>query len=379
MLILEKYTRGSLKDFLFEIFSRCCRDCGETVLIKPNWGGRIPLIRGENTDALFLKYLTEYLASLNAGKVYVAHQSLLGIEGQDYSFNRILDINGINKVEFPPIVEFLNLGTVERETVIVEGFRFHIPVIVKKVDFYINLSKLKTHMETKASLCIKNQMGLLPSKDKKAMHRDRLEYKIALLAKAVSPDLSIIDGIYSMDKNGPHHGRKRHTNIVIGSDDMLQADSLAAYLIGYEPEDIPHLKFAQEFGAGSVVPEDLKEAYQGERLSNFMRSKEYLRKFKFNIWPTTACSQCIFNLEKVQKYLKRNPLLFSKIVFSKSRNYNIVIGTGENLRDKRLDNIIPVGDCSLKFAGIMKTTGLKGCPPSSKEIFEFIKKFTTAG
>ena len=373
MLILEKKTSGTLKYFLFEVFSRCYQNCEGTVLIKPNWGGRLPVIKGENTDVIFLKYLTEYLHNVNTEKVYIAHHSLLGIEGQNYSFTRLLDINGINRVKFPSIVEFLNLTTAERETVNMDGFRFHIPVIVKKVDSYINLSKLKTHMETKVSLCIKNQMGLLPSNDKKSMHREGLENKIALLAKLVKPNLSIIDGIYSMDKNGPHHGRTRHTNIVICSDDMLQADSFSAYLMGYDPLDIPHLKFAQEFGIGTMVSEEIKETHQGDRLNNFITSKEYLSKFNLNIWPTTACSQCIFNLEKVQKYLKRNPLLLSKLLLSRSRTHNIVIGKGENLADKSLDNIIPVGDCARELAEQSNIKHLEGCPPSSRDIFEFIK------
>jgi uncharacterized protein (DUF362 family) len=371
MIFVEKLDHRNLKRFIeSEIFSHFNK-LKEKVLIKPNWGGRLPIIKGENTDTYFLQTLAEIIFEKKVKKIFIAHYPLLEIENEDYSFEKLLKITGVNKVRFPRNTEFLNLDTLDKEEVIIEGFRFHLPKILKDV-FYINLAKLKTHMETKVSLCLKNQMGLLPAEDKISMHEKDLEKGIALLAKIIKPNLSIIDGIISMDQYGPHHGRTKKTDIVIYSDDIVEADSLAAFLMGYNAADIKHLRIANSLGVGNMISEDEKDKYKKYRFTNFILPKGYLKKYNFTIWPTTACSRCIFSLDKTQKYLKRDFLLMYKLLFDKNKSYNIVIGRGDN-NDFLLSRIIAIGECTKDLASKNNIDYLKGCPPTSKEIFKFIK------
>jgi len=371
-MVILKQVNKNLKIILDSMFDSFSKLAG-SVLIKPNWGGRLPIIRGENTDPLFLKILTETLIKRGVKKIYIGHYPLLKIGSGDYSFNNLLKITKVDRIKFPKSVELLDLENVEKERINIEEFEFHLPKFMKDV-FYINLAKLKTHVETKASLCMKNQMGMLPAQDRILMHKKELEKGIALLATKLKPDLCIIDGIVSMDKNGPHHGRTRKTNILIYSDNLLEADYLASYLMGYSPKEIKHINMAINLDVGRIPSNDAMGKYEKFILTNFVLPGESINKFGLSIWPTTACSQCIFNLAKTQNYLKRSPRLLCKLFFTKKNTFNIVIGKGENIKNKKLTNIIAIGECTNGIAKENNVAHLRGCPPAAKDIYKFMKK-----
>jgi uncharacterized protein (DUF362 family) len=375
MIILERANNSNVNKIIETLFFHFPK-LKDKVFIKPNWGGRLPIIQGENTDPLFLKGLTEALDRRGVKKIYIGHYPLLKIGDGDYSFDNLLRITGVDRIKFPKCVEFLDLEKVEKEYVSAEEFDFHLPKIIKDV-FYIDLAKLKTHVETKVSLCMKNQMGVLPTQDKIAMHVKGLEKGIALLASKLKPDLCIIDGIISMDKNGPHHGRTRKTNILLYSDNLLEVDYLASYLMGYVPKEIKHINVAIDLGVGKIPQDDIIKKYGRFKLRNFILPKECVNKLGLTVWPTTACSQCIFNLARTQGYMKRSPRLLCKILFSKKDYFNIVIGKGDNLRNRQLTNIIAVGECTKNIAKDKNIPYLKGCPPTAEDMYKFIKKSMT--
>ena len=371
MVILEKVNKNlkAIIDSALDYFPKLTG----SVLIKPNWGGRLPIIQGENTDPLFLKVLIEAIAKRGVNKIYIGHYPLLKIGNGNYSFKNLLKITKVNRIKFPKNVEFLDLENVEKERISVEEFDFHLPKIINDI-FYIDLAKLKTHVETKVSLCMKNQMGMLPTQDKIAMHKKGLEKGIALLATKLKPNLCIIDGIISMDKDGPHHGRTRRTNILIYSDNLLEADYLVSYLMGYRPKEIKHISIAIDLEIGRIPPDDIIKKYEKFKLTNFILPEECVNKFGLTIWPTTACSQCIFNLAGIQSYVKRSPRLLCKLLFSKKNTFNIVIGKGDNIKNKQLANIIAIGECANSLAKEKNISCLRGCPPAVGDIFKFIKK-----
>jgi len=372
MVNCEKTNKKNITKIIEKIIYQFRNNLKDEVLIKPNWGGRLPIIPGENTETYFLKILTDVISNYKVKKIYIAHYSLLKIENRDYSFEQLLKITRANRVKFPKLVEFLNLDNVEKEIVKIGEFNFNLPKIIKNV-YYINLSKLKTHMETKVSLCLKNQMGLLPTDDKLFIHRNDLEKGIASLASILKPDLCIIDGIISMDKDGPHHGRTRKTHILVYSDNIVEADALGSYLMNYDPSEIRHIKVAENFGIGKIPSRDNLENYKEYKLKKFVLPKEYLKKLNLIIWPTTACSKCIFSLDQAKRYLKRDPFLLFKLLISKNDSYNIVLGKADNLKNKSFLKIITIGECTKSFAEEKKVEYLRGCPPEAKIIYQFIK------
>jgi len=62
------------------------------------------------------------------------------------------------------------------------------------------------------------------------------------------PDLSIVDGLVCLEGPGPVAGKPIQKNIVAASYDPLAVDVVAAKLIGENPRNVPHLKYALNHG-----------------------------------------------------------------------------------------------------------------------------------
>lgn len=69
--------------------------------------------------------------------------------------------------------------------------------------------------------------------------------------------LAVIDGTWAMEGNGPADGEGRDLGWLIASFNPVQADALAAYLMGYNPHEIGYLHHLDEKGWGPIDPEKM--------------------------------------------------------------------------------------------------------------------------
>ena len=76
------------------------------------------------------------------------------------------------------------------------------------------------------------------------------------LCHFLGPDLSLMDGIWAMEGNGPTGGQRRDLHVIAGSESPWALDVAAASLVGLEPEKIVMLREGHERGYG---PLDLSE------------------------------------------------------------------------------------------------------------------------
>jgi len=117
-------------------------------------------------------------------------------------------------------------------------------------DFIINMPVMKTHSQAKVSLGIKNLKGLLNIKSRKRCHNadqnKNLDYYMSKFAEMVPPSLTVIDGIFSLERGPLYNGRAHRSNILIASRDLLSADIVGATMIGVEPSNIAYIKEAAE-------------------------------------------------------------------------------------------------------------------------------------
>ncbi|MBN2159093.1 MAG: DUF362 domain-containing protein [Spirochaetes bacterium] len=123
-----------------------------------------------------------------------------------------------------------------------DTLKLHIAKEAVDTDFFINLPVLKTHGQTKVSLGLKNLKGCLKTASKKLCHHAELEleYCFSFIADFVKPALTIVDGIYALEKGALHYGNAYRKDVIVASTDPLGADLVAAKTIGYEPGDIAH-------------------------------------------------------------------------------------------------------------------------------------------
>jgi len=69
-------------------------------------------------------------------------------------------------------------------------------------------------------------------------------------AKAITPDINIVEGIIGRDGSGFHTGRDELCNIIIAGISTTEVDAVGSYIMGHDPQEIPYLRIAKERGLG---------------------------------------------------------------------------------------------------------------------------------
>lgn len=114
---------------------------------------------------------------------------------------------------------------------------------VLDADVVISLPKLKTHAMTAYTGAVKNLFGVIPGTHKAEFHfrlkeREPFCSMLVDLCEAVKPSLSIMDGIWGMEGNGPTSGTNRHIGLVIASANPHALDLAACRIIDYAPDEV---------------------------------------------------------------------------------------------------------------------------------------------
>lgn len=114
---------------------------------------------------------------------------------------------------------------------------------------YINIPKLKAHVNCGVTLSIKNQHGLLYDPEK-VYHHNLIDEKIVEILGMFMPDFNIIDGTTAMNF-GPTVLSPEFVqpmNLLIAGEDPVAVDTIGAKLLGIH--NVHHLKMAGEQGLG---------------------------------------------------------------------------------------------------------------------------------
>ena len=131
-----------------------------------------------------------------------------------------------------------------------------LPTAIKEADFKIWMPKLKYHAFAGITHSLKLNIGILSRAERLLYHDYRIHDKIVDLLEPGFPDLVVSDAIditYGIE-SAPHQVR---LGALIFSNHPLAADVAAAFIMGYQPEDIKYLKRASERGYGSLSLDDI--------------------------------------------------------------------------------------------------------------------------
>ena len=162
---------------------------------------------------------------------------------------------------------------------------------LRRFDKVINLAKVKTHTKMVLSLAVKNLFGVVPGKLKGEWHlkthRDDLLFAMVLVGiyRMVNPAFSLLDGIVSMEGEGPSNGTPRNTGFLAGSPDGIALDAYVASLLGLPAKRLPTLQAAE--GMGLVDPggyELLGERPGPERFQGFLLPKTLSGERRVPLW-----------------------------------------------------------------------------------------------
>ncbi len=121
-------------------------------------------------------------------------------------------------------------------------------------DVVINLPKVKSHSQLTLTLGVKNLFGCVPGKMKAWWHLEagkdanRFGEMLVETARAIAPDLTILDGIIGHEGNGPSGGEPRHLGILAAANDVFALDRAMVDILQVNPCLVPTIAAAERLG-----------------------------------------------------------------------------------------------------------------------------------
>ena len=220
---------------------------GDRVLLKPNLltSGRVGkecITRPE------LVYCVAQLVKEAGGKPFFGDSPAFG------SAMGVAKANG-----YLPMMEELNLPVVEfhgqrYETASVAFNHLRLCKEAMEADVVINLPKVKSHMQLTLTMGVKNLFGCVPGKMKAWWHMEagkdekRFGEMLVETARAINPDLTILDGIIGHEGNGPSGGEPRQLNVLGASSDVFALDRSIVDILNVDPAIVPTVAASQRLG-----------------------------------------------------------------------------------------------------------------------------------
>lgn len=236
---------------------------GDRVVIKPNICAGKPSNTGTVTDPALVVEICKMVAECGAYPV-VCESPIY-----PFSSSRVFTRAGYADFEERFGYPLVDIDSSPSRTVrIPDGVAVNYSVIsedVLKCDVLINVPVLKTHLQTTVSLGLKNLKGVVVGKQKHLIHLADLNEGIVDLNTLLKSHLTVIDGIVGMEGGaGPTNGTAVRMNIIIASDNVVEADSTAVRVMGGDPEKVEHIRLAAKRGLGSldkfeILGEDIKD------------------------------------------------------------------------------------------------------------------------
>lgn len=131
--------------------------------------------------------------------------------------------------------------------------RLEVLDVFTRADVFINLAKMKTHSLTTITGAAKNLYGVIPGLRKVEQHANypKIENFAALICdinKALPTELSIVDGILGMEKDGPSGGDPKWAYGILGGVNPHAVDEAMCRFMGIDPTLSPILECAKKHG-----------------------------------------------------------------------------------------------------------------------------------
>ena len=348
---------------------------GERILIKPNAARLARPGQGITTHPLVVKAIIDHLKEIGVKEMAIGESCIFGVDAQTAfrwtGMKEIAEKEGIELIDLDqgdPVEIPISKGTVVK--------KIKVPAILKEFGSVISIPVMKTHMHTQVSLSIKNMKGLLWRREKARFHQlqyddtitqgdKELDIAISDMASVLLPRLAVIDGTVGMEGMGPAYGKMKKMGVIVVGDNALSADAIAARLMGFDPESIPHLRLSARKGLGEIQVRKITvkpfDFLKWEIPFDPPPSKLSIPFPDVIVHDEGACSACLSTL-----------LVFLQNYHSRLTDYrlgdrNIHVGIGKHLSACPKGTIL-IGNCTTK----MKEMGrfIQGCPPVASDILE---------
>ena len=251
-----------------------------------------------------------------------------------------------------------------------------------EADYKVYAPKLKHHMTSRLTCAIKLNIGICDQKERLQAHDFQLEEKIADLYEVGCPDFVAVDAV-TIGQQCEMVAKPMSLGVIIMGTSGVAIDSVAARLIGFDPDEIDHLRIARSRGWEPVTDDDieiisdvpvdeLKEKTKNlDRTFSDLQALDTPIRFHLGNYPggNDICHGGCVNMLKgaLATYDAYKPGSISQ-----TRDTAIVVGEYEGDVDGHGHTIMLIGDCA-KIKGEVrgKTKHIKGCPVSIPQFCMF--------
>ncbi|HEX2952298.1 MAG TPA: DUF362 domain-containing protein [Armatimonadota bacterium] len=226
---------------------------GQIVAVKPNASFGQPPSVGATTHPEVVAAVVKLALEAGAKEVRVLDHSL---HEPHIAFMR----NGIKQAveDAGGVMPYLTNASLFKEQAIAKGKMIKTHKVLSaylEADVLINVPVCKSHSATRASVGMKNLMGLVW--DRGIYHSSDIDECLVDLLSAIRPQLTVIDGTRVLLTNGPAGpGEVKAFNTVLASADPVAADAKAITLFlgdaGIHVSDIGYIGKAEARGLGST-------------------------------------------------------------------------------------------------------------------------------
>ena len=245
------YDYQTLRPLFFEIMDSVTGDLirkNSRVVIKPNLLAPAPPDKAMLTHPMVVKAAVEYVLQRGA-RPRISDSPAMG------SFEKVLKVSGIREALKGLDVEYREFKTSVAVDVGEPFNRVEVAEDAQGADVLINLPKLKTHSQMLLTLGVKNLFGCIVGLRKPEWHlrtgvdREMFARLHLQIYRLLRPSVTIIDGILSMEGQGPgKRGTPRRLGVLMGSKDAIALDITICRMLGIDPDRLLTNKVAKDLG-----------------------------------------------------------------------------------------------------------------------------------
>ena len=353
----------------------------DKVLIKPNAGQGLRKTQPPNgvvTTTVVLEDLIGLLRDCGCTDITIGEGPILLPEFR-WDPARAFEWSGIKQLAQKLGVALVDFNEGEFARFVMGRKRIEVSKVALEADFLIDVPVLKTHGQSMVSLGLKNLKGCLHNTSKKNFHRFGLDHFIALLNTKIKPDLTIIDGIYALQR-GPWGDDAHRLDLIIAGKDVLSCDLVGSAILGIDPRSVPQF---QEFAQMTGRSPDLESVdIRGERIEDVATKLEWSSGFTDEALRQdyevtgltmddpgalvcTACGTTVW-IGMCQFLDENRGAEFDSIEFC--------MGLGPKAKEESC-HVFALGDCAISANKKRKDAiRLKGCPPSVQDTYNILKE-----
>jgi uncharacterized protein (DUF362 family) len=340
-------------------------------VIKPNIVIPAKPRTGIVTHPAVVEAIVRFLRGLGVARIAIADGPGVGLDTA-----RVFEVSGYRALAARLGVELIDFNTAERRERDWKYGKLGVPAVLEDADVYVNAPKAKTHGYTTVTLSIKNHKGMLSEEHKKLDHHLGLHEPLVEQSKLRPPDLIVLDGIVGVEGDGPLNGRPVRSGFLAVGANMLEVDAAVSRVMGFDPGEIKHLRFAAEQGLGAIEPDVIGSV---DVRPFAPANEEFGRVMNIYSWrDCTACSMCIDSFSAGVRLAVADPkywlTLVPKLVFwGFFGKLHIIQGRQASLPSVP-GRVICLGKCTKGLAEREALIHLPGCPPSARDVADTLRR-----